>query len=50
MPSKVIIEFSLVGERMSATKAEIIKDIKEAFSDEEISIPWVNKVEKITLK
>ncbi len=50
MPRKVIIDFSLVDESKNKTDAEIIKDISEVFSNEEINIPWCNKVMKINLK
>ena len=50
MQKKVTVVFSLVEESKSASKAEIIKDISDLFSNEEINIPWINKIEKITLK
>lgn len=49
MSRKVVIEFSLVGESKSKTDAEIIKDILAVFSDEEIVIPWIDKVEEINI-
>lgn len=49
MTKKVIINLSLVNESATKSYDDIINDIKAAFSQEEIVIPWCNKVEKITL-
>ena len=45
----VIIEFSLVKESNKVTDFEIINEVSKAFSKEEITIPWCDKVEKISL-
>ena len=45
----VIIEFSLVKESNKVTDFEIIKEVANAFAEEEITRPWCNKVEKISL-
>ena len=50
MSRKVTIEFSLVEESKEKTEKEILKDISEAFSKEEITIPWFSKVEKIAIE
>jgi hypothetical protein len=50
MSTRVVIEFSLVKESSNMNNSEIIKDIEEIFSNEEVSIPWINNVEKISLK
>lgn len=50
MPRKLIIEFSLVNESKNKTDVEIIREVSEVFSNEEINIPWCEKVVKITLK
>ena len=44
----VIIEFSLVKESNKVTDFEIIKEISKALSEEN-TIPWCDKVEKISL-
>ena len=46
---KVIIEFSLVKESNKKRKDEILKEISEVFTNEEIIIPWCNKIDKISL-
>ncbi len=46
---KVIIEFSLVKESHKKRKDEILKEISEVFTNEEIIIPWCNKIDKISL-
>lgn len=46
---KIIIEFSLVIESKRRTKNEIIKEIAQAFENDNIMIPWCEKVEKITI-
>ena len=45
----VIIEFSLVKESIKVTDFEIINEVSNAFAKEEITIPWCDKVEKISL-
>ena len=45
----VIIEFSLVKESNKVTDFEIINEVSNAFAKEEITIPWCDKVEKISL-
>lgn len=50
MKRRVVIEFSLVDESKNKTDAEIIKDVSEVFSNEEINIPWCNKVVRINFK
>jgi len=49
IPRTVTIKFSLVKESKKRTSDEILKEISEAFSTEELVIPWCNKVEKISL-
>jgi hypothetical protein len=49
MPKKVIIHLHLVNESSKKANDELLKEISEAFSKEEVLIPWCNKVEKITL-
>ena len=49
MLRKVTIEFSLLKESKEKTDDEILKEISEAFSKEEIVIPWCNKAAKIIL-
>ena len=46
---KVIIEFSLVKEINKKRKDEILKEISKVFTNEEIIIPWCNKIDKISL-
>lgn len=46
---KLKIELFLVAESVSKTDSEILKEIIEAFDNEEISIPWVKKMESISL-
>ena len=46
---KVTIEISLVKESKKITDNEILKEISDAFSNEEFVIPWCEKVEKISL-
>ena len=46
---KVTIKISLVKESKKITDNEIIKEISDAFSNEELVIPWCEKVEKISL-
>ncbi len=45
----VTIKFSLVRESKKITSDEIIKEISEAFFSGDILIPWIDKVEKISL-
>lgn len=47
---KVIIEFSLVKESNKKRKDEILEEISEVFTNEEIIIPWCNNIKKISLK
>lgn len=47
---KIIIELSLVKESIRRTKSEIIKEIVQAFENDNIMIPWCEKVERITIK
>jgi len=47
---KVIIEFSLVKESNKKKKDEILKEISEVFTNENIVIPWCNNIKKISLK
>ena len=47
--SRVTIKFSLVSECKKKTSSEIVKEISDSFSNGDIIIPWVDKVEKITL-
>ena len=49
MPRTVTIKFSLVRESKKRTGDEIFKEIFEAFSNGNIIIPWIDKVEKISL-
>ena len=49
MPRKITIELSLVEESKKKTEEEILKEISEAFSKDEIVIPWCNKATKIIL-
>ena len=44
MAIKVTIELSVVEESKKKMNTEILKEISEAFSKEEIVIPWCNKV------
>ena len=45
----VTIKFSTVRESKKITSDEIIKEISEAFFSGDIIIPWIDKVEKISL-
>ena len=47
---KIIIELSLVKESKGRTKNEILKEIAQAFENDNIMIPWCEKIEKITMK
>ena len=47
---KVIIELSLIAESRTRTEKEIINDITQSLTKEEIIIPWCNKIEKISIK
>lgn len=49
MPRTVVIEFSLVEESRKRADIEIIDDIKDAFSNEEICVPWCSGITKIAL-
>ena len=45
----LIIKFSLVKESNKVTDFEIIKEVSNTFAKEENTIPWCDKVEKISL-
>ena len=45
---KIIIEFSLIKESSKGRKDDILKEISEAFANEDIVVPWCDKIEKIT--
>jgi len=47
---KLIIEFSLINESKQRTNEEILKEISAVFFNEEITLPWIKKVEKIIIK
>ena len=49
MSRTLTIKFSLVRESKKRTSAEILKEISEAFSKEDLVIPWCDKVEEISL-
>jgi len=49
MSRTVTIKFSLVRESKKRTSDEIFKEIFEAFSNGDLVIPWIDKVEKISL-
>jgi hypothetical protein len=46
---KVILELSLVTESRTRTENEIISDIKNALSKENLIIPWCKKIENIAI-
>ena len=47
MPRKIVIKLSLIEESSLKSKAELLKEISEVFSNEELVIPWCDKVENI---
>ena len=47
---KLIIEFSLIKESKQKTNEEILKEISKVFFNEDITLPWINKVEKMIIK
>ena len=49
MPRKITIELSLIEESSLKSKAELLKEISEVFSNEELVIPWCDKVEHISV-
>ena len=49
IPRKVVIELSLIEESSLKSKDEILKEISEVFSNEELVIPWCDKVENIRI-
>ncbi|MCW3997821.1 MAG: hypothetical protein NWF10_04555 [Candidatus Bathyarchaeota archaeon] len=49
MSRTITIKFSLIKESNKRSSNELIKEISEAFSSEEFVIPWVDKVETISL-
>ena len=49
MSKKGIIKFLLVKECSKKKNEEILKDIIDAFSKEDIIIPWCNYIEKVVL-
>ena len=49
MSRTLTIKFSLVRESKKRTSAEILKEISEAFSKDDLVIPWCDKVEEISL-
>jgi hypothetical protein len=49
MPKTLTIKFSLVKESKKRTSDEIIQEISNAFSNEELVIPWCEKVETISI-
>ena len=49
MSRTLTIKFSLVRESKKRTSDEILKEISEAFSKEDLVIPWCDKVEEISL-
>lgn len=49
MVKKAIIVISLVEESAERTNEEIKRDIIEDFSKEPASIPWIKKVDKVTI-
>ena len=50
MTSKTLkIKFSLLDEANEIQIDDLIKEIKQAFSDDDIIIPWVEKIKKISI-
>jgi len=49
MPKKAIIVISLVKESAEKTNEEIEKEILEELSKAPPTIPWMKKVEKVTV-
>jgi len=47
---KAVIVFSLVEENAEKSNEEIEKEILEELSREPSAIPWLKKVEKVTVK
>lgn len=47
---KAVIVFSLVEESAEKSNEEIEKEIMEELSREPPAIPWLRKVEKVTVK
>ena len=47
---KAVIVFSLVEENAEKSNEEIEKEIMEELSREPPAIPWLRKVEKVTVK
>ena len=50
MPRKVVLEFSLINESKQRTNSKIINEIEEVFNNEEINLPWIDKLLKIKIK
>jgi len=50
MPKKAVVEISLVPESAEKSNEEIEKDILEELSKHPPVIPWLKKVEKVTVK
>ena len=47
---KVIIEFSLVEECKKVTENELIEEISDAFSKGDLTIPWCEKIENVSMR
>lgn len=49
MPKKVTITLHLVEESNEIPDHEILREITEAFSQEDLLIPWCDRIKKISL-
>ena len=50
MTSKTLtIKFSLLNEANKMEINDLIEEINQAFTDDEIIIPWVEKIKKISI-
>lgn len=50
LTSKILtIKFSLLDEANEIKIDDLIKEINQAFSDDELIIPWVEKIKKILI-
>ena len=47
---KVTITFSLIKESKEKNEKEIIKEITQAFENENLILPWCKKIESISLE
>jgi hypothetical protein len=50
MTRNIIIKFSLIDESDELPKEHIIQEIKWAFRKEQFVIPWIKKIENISIK